>query len=182
MQASIVSFTLVTVLYTALGFVGARLYGPEVNPQITLSMPRHLLMTKIALWATVLTPLTKYALEFAPLAIQLEHKLPVNMSSKLKKIIRGSVGSLLLMLILALALSMPYFEYALSFTGSLVSVSISIIFPCAFYCKICWGQISKPVLMLNFILIAFGFLLGVLGSISSSKSLVKSLQKRAHSA
>ncbi|KAG6667562.1 hypothetical protein CIPAW_01G109000 [Carya illinoinensis] len=179
-KASILSFTLVTALYTALAFVGARMYGPEVNPQITLSMPRHLLLTKIALWATVLTPMTKYALEFAPLAIHLEQKLPVKMSSKLKMIIRGSVGSLLLVLILALALSVPYFEYALSFTGSLVSVGICVIFPCAFYCKICWGQISKPVLMLNFTLIAFGSLLGVLGTISSSKLLVKSLQKRAH--
>lgn len=179
-KVSIVSFTIVTALYTVLAFLGAKLFGPEVNSQITLSMPPHLLGTKIALWATVLTPMTKYALEIAPFAIQLEHNLPVSMSSKLKMIIRGCVGSFLLLLILALALSVPYFEYVLSLTGSLVSIAICVIFPCAFHTKICWGQISKPLIILNLTLIAFGSLLGVFGTVSSSKALVQSLRRRAH--
>ncbi|KAG2720988.1 hypothetical protein I3760_02G059800 [Carya illinoinensis] len=180
-KVSIVSFTLVTALYTALAFMGAKLFGPEVNPQITLSMPRHLLVTKIALWATVLTPMTKYALEFAPLAIQIERTLPVKMSPRLKLIIRGILGSILLLLILALALSVPYFEYVLSLTGSLVSIAIGVIFPCAFYIKICWHQISKPVLILNLSLIAFGTLLGLLGTISSSKLLIISVSTKKSS-
>lgn len=32
-------------------------------------------LQKIALWATVLTPMTKYALEFAPFAIELEENI-----------------------------------------------------------------------------------------------------------
>lgn len=159
--------------------MGAKLFGPDVNSQITLSMPRHLIVTKIALWATVLTPMTKYALEFAPFAIQLEHKLPQSMSSRMKMIIRGSVGSILLLCILALALSVPYFEYVLSLTGSLVSVSICIILPSTFYLKIYWVQVTKPLLILNVILVALGALLGVCGTISSSKSLLKSIG-RAH--
>ncbi|CAK7333287.1 unnamed protein product [Dovyalis caffra] len=148
--------------------------------QITLSMPRHFILTKIALWATVFTPMTKYALEFAPFAIQLERNLPDSISSRTKTIIGGAVGSILLLIILALALSVPYFEHVLSLTGSLVSVSICMLFPCAFYIKLSWAQISKPVLILNVILLAFGLLLGVVGSISSSKLLVTSL-KRARS-
>ncbi|KAJ7957298.1 Vacuolar amino acid transporter like [Quillaja saponaria] len=176
-KVSIVSFGLVTTLYASLGFMGAKLFGPQVNPQITLSMPPHYIMTKIALWATVLTPMTKYALEFAPFAIQLEHNiLPSSMSSRTKLIIRGCFGSILLLVILALALSVPYFEYVLSLTGSLVSVMIAVILPCAFYIKICWGQISKPHVLLNLILITIGSLLGVLGTISSSKMLLKNLQ------
>lgn len=85
--------------------MGTKLFGPGVNSQITLSMPQHLVVTKIALWATVLTPMTKYALEFAPLAIQLENHLPISLSAKSKMMIRSSVGSLLLMIILTLALS-----------------------------------------------------------------------------
>ncbi|XP_077210059.1 amino acid transporter AVT1H-like [Tasmannia lanceolata] len=175
-KVSIVSFTLVTVLYTSLAFMGAKLFGPEVNSQITLSMPRHLLVTKIALWATVLTPMTKYALEFAPIAMQLEHNLPLSMSSRLRMVIRATIGSFLLIGILSLALTIPYFQHVLGLTGSLVSISISIIFPCAFYMKICWYQISKPTLVLNSILIAIGFLFGVVGTISSSKSLIRSVQ------
>lgn len=179
-QASIVSFASVTTLYTALAFMGAKLFGPEVSSQITLSMPPHLIVTKIALWATILTPMTKYALEFAPFAIQLEHSLPNSMSPRMKMIIRGVVGSIVLLLILALALCVPYFEHVLGLTGSLVSISICIVFPCAFYTKICWPHISKRLLILNITLIAFGFLLGTVGTISSSKLLIATLI-RAHS-
>ncbi|GMH18639.1 hypothetical protein Nepgr_020480 [Nepenthes gracilis] len=117
-KVATVSFTTVTALYTALAFMGARLYGPGVNSQITLSMPPHLIATKIALWATVLTPMTKYALEFAPFAIQLEHNLP-HLTSRMRMIVRDIVGSVLLLAILALALSVPYFHHVLSLTGSL---------------------------------------------------------------
>ncbi|CAD5177510.1 amino acid transporter AVT1H-like [Musa acuminata AAA Group] len=179
-KVSIASFTTVTMLYTALAFMGAKLFGPAVSSQITLSMPPHLIATKIALWATVLTPMTKYALEFSPFASQLEHKLPSTMSSRARMVIRGSVGSILLLVILALALSLPYFEHVLSLTGSLVSIAISLIFPCAFYLKICWPQVSKPTVVLNGVLIVLGALLGVVGTISSSKALIQSIQ-RGHS-
>ncbi|KAF3457081.1 hypothetical protein FNV43_RR01738 [Rhamnella rubrinervis] len=178
----IVSFSLVTLLYIVLAFLGAKLFGSQVNPQITLSMPPHLIVTKIALWATVLTPMTKYALEFVPFAIQLEHNiLPNSMSSKTKMIIRASVGSVLLLIILALALSVPYFEHVLGLTGSLVSVGICVILPCVFYVKICWSQISKLILILNLCIISLGCCLGVFGTISSSKALIETL-KKAHSA
>lgn len=160
--------------------MGAKLFGPEVQSQITLSMPRHLLVTKIALWATVLTPLTKYALEFAPMAMQLEHKLPSSMSSKTRMLIRGSFGSILLIGILGLALSVPYFEHVLSLTGSLVSISICITLPCTFYLKVCWSQVSKPTVILNATLIALGCFFGVMGTISSFKGLVRNVQ-RGHS-
>ena len=173
------SFSFVTMLYTALAFMGAKMFGAEINSQITLSMPRSLIVTKIALWATVLTPMTKYALEFAPFAMQLERNLPNHMKPRTKMIVRGGIGSLLLLVILVLALSIPYFEYVLSLTGSLVSVGICIIFPCAFYTKVFWSKISKPLLVLNVILILVGCLLGFFGTISSSKLLLRNLH-RAH--
>lgn len=157
--------------------MGAKLFGPTVSSQITLSMPHHLVVTKIALWATVLTPMTKYALEFAPFAIQLEHHLPTSVSSRVRMLIRGTIGSMLLLVILALALSIPYFEHVLSLTGSLVSTSISVVFPCAFYLKICWPKVSKPALLLNGVLVVTGALFGVVGTISSFMSLLHSIQK-----
>lgn len=153
------------------------MFGPQVNSQITLSMPHNLVVTKIALWATVLTPMTKYALEFAPFAMQLEQSLPTSMKSRTRMIIRGTVGSILLLIILVLALSVPYFEHVLSLTGSLVSIGICIIFPCAFYTKIFWRQIPTPLLLLNLILITFGVILGAFGTFSSSRSLIRSLQR-----
>jgi len=175
-QVSIVSFAVVTAIYTTLGFMGASMFGKDVKSQITLSMPPEKIVTKIALWATVVTPMTKYALEFTPLAIQLEHALPSTMSVRTKMIIRGCVGSFSLLVILTLALSVPYFEHVLSLTGSLVSVAVCLILPCGFYVKICWGQISNPLLLLNFFLITFAFLLALVGTISSSNLLLKTFQ------
>ncbi|CAH2072581.1 unnamed protein product [Thlaspi arvense] len=174
-KVSIVSFATVTALYTALAITGAKMFGPTVNSQITLSLPKNLLVTKIALWATVLTPMTKYALEFAPLAIQLERGLPLTMTDRTKLVARGLVGSTLLLVILALALTVPYFGYVLSLTGSLVSVTIAVILPSAFYLKICWDGMSKFTRAANLVFVVFGCVLGVLGSFGSSKLLVKEL-------
>ena len=156
------------------------MFGPSVNSQITLSMPRDLIITKIALWATVLTPMTKYALQFAPFAIQLEHNLPSSMKSTTKMIIRASIGSILLLTILALALSVPYFQYVLSLTGSLVSITICVIFPSIFYTKICLSEVSKPLFSLNIVIIAIGVILSVLGTISSLKSLINIIETATH--
>ncbi|GAB2210049.1 hypothetical protein Droror1_Dr00015302 [Drosera rotundifolia] len=179
-KVAIVSFATVTTLYVALAFMGAKLYGPALNAQITLSMPPHLLVTKLALWATVLTPMTKYALEFAPFAIQLDHNLPTSLGSRTRRIIRGGVGSILLLLILALALTVPYFHHVLGLTGSLVSVAICIIMPCTFYIKIFQGEIQKPYLILNLGFIILAYVLGVVGTVSSSKALIQTMKAATH--
>ncbi|AES71998.1 putative amino acid transporter, transmembrane domain-containing protein [Medicago truncatula] len=174
-KVSIVSFTIVTALYTSMGFMGAKMFGNDVKSQITLNMPPNQIITKIALWATVLTPMTKYALEFSPFSIQLEQTLPNSMSGRTKLVIRGCVASFLLLTILTLALSVPYFEYVLSLTGSLVSVAICLIFPCVFYMKIFWGKITRPLLVLNITLVIFGVLLGVIGTISSTELILRKI-------
>ncbi|XP_051118302.1 amino acid transporter AVT1H [Andrographis paniculata] len=176
-KVTIVSFSTVTCLYTALAFTGAALFGAQVNPQITLSMPRNLVVTKIALWATVLTPMTKYALEFTPFAIQLEQNLPDSLGPRTKMIIRGSIGSILLLVILVLALSVPYFQHVLSLTGSLVSIAICIVLPCVFYTKIFWPRIGRPLFLLNVVLVSCGIIMGAFGTFSSSKSLMASFTR-----
>ncbi|RZC47424.1 hypothetical protein C5167_040370 [Papaver somniferum] len=181
-KVSVVSFTIVTIFYGTIALVGAKLFGPDVKLQITLNMPKHLIITKIALWATVLAPLTKYAFAIVPAASLYDRKLPSSMSSKARLVIRGAIGSMLLMFVLILALAVPYFEQVLGLTGSLVSISLSIIFPCAFYAKMFWSQISYPSLVLNVILIVLSSILGVLGTISSSKSLVSIFVKKSANA
>ncbi|KAF8765336.1 hypothetical protein HU200_008713 [Digitaria exilis] len=176
-KVSVTSFSVVTTLYVALAFVGASLFGPSVSSQVTLSMPPRLAATKVALWATVLTPMTKYALEFAPFAIQLQRHLPAAMGSRARMLVRGGVGSVALVAILVLALSVPYFQYVLSLTGSLVSVAVCVVFPCAFYLKICGGRVSRSTVTLNVAMMVAGVVLAVAGTISSAKSLVQSIQR-----
>ncbi|KAL9671549.1 hypothetical protein QQ045_009118 [Rhodiola kirilowii] len=82
-QVCIVSFAVVTSIYTSLGLNLNGSQNVRSNHQLSdhSSMPQHLIFTKIAPWATVLTPLTKYALELAPVVMPLERYLPLSMNS-----------------------------------------------------------------------------------------------------
>ncbi|KAI3899107.1 hypothetical protein MKW98_010419 [Papaver atlanticum] len=174
-EVSIMSFGIVTFIYTVLGFMGAKMFGPEVRSQITLSMPENLIFTEIALWATALTPITKYVFLVAPVASQVERNFPSWMSFSMKTVIRNTVGSLFFIFVLVLALTILFFEKVLGLTGSLVSVGISMILPCFFYLKIYWPQISVLNLVLHFTIITACTIVGVLGTISNIKSLIETL-------
>jgi vesicular inhibitory amino acid transporter len=97
------------------------------------------------------------------------------MTDRTKLVARGLMGSALLLVILALALTVPYFGYVLSLTGSLVSVTIAVTLPSAFYLKICWDGMTKFTRAANLGFVVLGCVLGVLGSFESSKLLVKEL-------
>ncbi|MCL7049101.1 hypothetical protein MKW94_026112 [Papaver nudicaule] len=177
-KVSALSFTIVTAFYTAIAFLGARLYGSTLHSQITLNLPRHLITTPIALGATVLAPITKYGFALVPLASLYVHRLPSTASPRKRLIIRGSIGTVLLMLICVLALTVPYFEQVLGLTGSFVSMAVAIIFPCAFYTKLFWAQISRRQLILNAFIIVIAFVIGGFGTVSSSQSLVSQIRKK----
>lgn len=51
LQVVVMSFTITTVisLYIALAFIGAKMFDPNINSQITLNMPQDCIATKIAL-------------------------------------------------------------------------------------------------------------------------------------
>ncbi|KAJ3671484.1 hypothetical protein LUZ60_007563 [Juncus effusus] len=140
-------------------------------------MPPHQVATKLALWAAVLTPMTKYALNIAPFTIQLENHLPSSMGDRTKMLICGIAGSVLLIVILILALTVPFFQYVTSLTGSMVSVGIVIIFPCAFYLRICGEQITRDDVVMHWMIIALGVDIAVCGTLSSADYLVQSFQK-----
>eukprot|EP01018_Ginkgo_biloba_P016784 Gb_27630 [translate_table: standard] len=96
--------------------------------------------------------MTKYARELAPA----EGVLPASLGSRCHMAIPATIDSLLLIIILVIALTFPYFGYVLALTGSLLKVNISSIFPCAFYIKICRSRLSRPALALNVAFIAAG--------------------------
>ncbi|KAI3925759.1 hypothetical protein MKX01_003318 [Papaver californicum] len=172
---SFLSFGMVTALYATLAFLGAKMFGPEVSSQVTLSMPKHLIFTKIALWAATVIPMTKYVFFTVPMASEIERRLPSSMSFKRKVFIRCASGSLLLIIVLILSLTVPYFDCVLGLTGSLVSIFVSVILPCAFYLKIFRRTISRPSLVSHLSIITVSFLVGAMGTISTARSLVKTL-------
>ncbi|MCL7031432.1 hypothetical protein MKW94_018172 [Papaver nudicaule] len=170
---SYLSFGAVATLYTFLAFLGAKMFGPEIRSQVTLSMPKHLVFTKMALWAAVIIPMTKYVFFTAPVASEVERHLPAKMPLWKRTIIRGAAGSLFLIVVLVLAITIPFFETILSLTGSFVSIFVSVIHPISFYLKIFRQTIPLASLVIHLIIILICLVLGIIGTISNTMSMIK---------
>ncbi|GLJ05447.1 hypothetical protein SUGI_0018360 [Cryptomeria japonica] len=175
----LISFVIVTAVYSGFACLGATMFGSLVRSQITLNMPKHLLITKLALWATVITPMSKYALQLSPVARELENIVASAWKPRGRMVARACIVSFLLLSILAMALALPYFGYVLSLTGSFLSITMSIILPCVFYIKIKRKSISVWMILLNSFLILIGLVLGISGTIASAKNLIESIHGHA---
>ncbi|KAI3920552.1 hypothetical protein MKW92_007998 [Papaver armeniacum] len=169
---SYLSFGIVSTLYTVLAFLGAKMFGPEVSSQVTLSMPKNLVFTQIALWAAIITPMTKYCFFTVPMASEVERHLPAKMPLWKRTVIRGAAGSLFLLVILVLAITIPFFETVLGLTGSLVSIFVSVILPIAFYLRIFRKRISLASLVVHLTIIVICLVIGIIGTISNARSMI----------
>ncbi|KAI3879561.1 hypothetical protein MKW92_028515 [Papaver armeniacum] len=162
---SFLSFGTVATLYTFLAFLGAKMFGPGVASQFTLSMPKHLVFTQIALWAAVIVPMTKYVFLTVPMASEVERHLPAKMPLRRRTVIRG-----------AAAIAIPFFETVLSLTGSFVCIFVSAILPIAFYLKIFRKKIPLPSFVIHLIIIVICFVVGIMGTIYNIRSIANHYQ------
>jgi solute carrier family 32 (vesicular inhibitory amino acid transporter) len=60
-----ICFALSTLSYAFTGFVGYLMYGDALQSQVTLNLPSGKLSSKVAIYTTLVNPLTKYALVVA---------------------------------------------------------------------------------------------------------------------
>lgn len=71
------SFFITVLLYGGIAAVGYSMYGENLESQITLNLPKSSLASIIAVWTTIVNPLTKFALMITPLALGIEELYPV---------------------------------------------------------------------------------------------------------
>ncbi|KAL5717293.1 hypothetical protein ACHQM5_010325 [Ranunculus cassubicifolius] len=127
----IVCFTICWLLYTGVAICGFMMFGSSMRSQFTLNMPHQFLASKIAVWTTVVNPMTKYALTITPVALSLEELLPA--SKQKSYLLSGLIRTLLVFSTLIVALTVPFFGLVMALIGSFSTMLVALIFPCACY-------------------------------------------------
>ncbi|XP_042416176.1 amino acid transporter AVT1C-like [Zingiber officinale] len=129
----LICFILSTILYSGVATAGYLIFGDSLKSQFTLNMPHQYLSSQIAVWTTVISPLTKYALTITPIALSIEELLP---SSGNLCFIMVLIRTLLVLSTLVVALTFPYFAYVMALLGSVFAMLLALILPCACYLSI----------------------------------------------
>ncbi|XP_065851976.1 amino acid transporter AVT1D-like isoform X2 [Euphorbia lathyris] len=161
----IISFTFCWLIYTGVAVCGFLMFGDAIKSQYTLNMPTELRASEIALWTSVVSPMTKYALTITPVALSLEELVPSCRlgSYSLLFIIR----TVLVISTLIVALTFPFFGFVMAFAGSSLAMLVAIIFPCACYLSIHRERLSKLQIGACTFTISVGVMTACVGTYSS---------------
>jgi vesicular inhibitory amino acid transporter len=169
-----VSFTLCTLLYAGMAVMGLTMFGAATASQITLNLPKQFLASKIAVWTTVVNPFTKFALTMMPVALSLEELLPVGPESAKHRSASILIRTALVMSTIGVAVLVPFFGFVMAFIGSALSMTVSLILPCACYLAIFGKKVSLLQASLCVTVIIIGFVCLILGTYSSVSGIIAS--------
>ncbi|PHT49014.1 hypothetical protein CQW23_13222 [Capsicum baccatum] len=163
-----VCFILSTMTYGSMATMGYLMYGQNLMSQITLNLPTGKISSKIAIYTTLINPITKYALVISPIATAIEDKLPLRQS---KFIASYFIRTFLVISTVIVALVVPFFGYVMTFTGALLGVTVSILLPCLCYLKIVKTPSYLEVVFIGVILV-FGSSVSISGTYISLKNII----------
>lgn len=175
-----ICFTACTVNYGSMAILGYLMYGDDVKSQVTLNLPVGKISSKLAIYTTLISPFSKYALMVTPLAAAVEERLlaaaAAGGGSKRRSVVSVLIRTLLVVSTVAVALAVPFFGHLMALVGSLLSVMASMLLPCVFYLKIFGvARCGRAEVALIAAIIALGSLVAVTGTYSSLKKIVHEL-------
>lgn len=166
-------FGICTLMYAGVAYMGYTMFGEETESQFTLNLPQDLVASKVAVWTTVVNPFTKYALTMSPVAMSLEELIPSNhMKSHMYAI---CIRTALVISTLLVALSIPFFGLVMSLIGSLLTMLVTLILPCACFLSILRGKATRFQIAVCIIIIAVGVVSSAFGTRSSLSRIIENL-------
>ncbi|KHN17157.1 Vacuolar amino acid transporter 1 [Glycine soja] len=171
-------FGICTLLYAGAAVMGYTMFGEAILSQFTLNMPKELVATNIAVWTTkdvlYLTSIT-YALTISPVAMSLEELIPSNHAKSYLYSIFIRTG--LVLSTLFIGLSVPFFGLVMSLIGSLLTMLVTLILPCACFLRILRGKVTRIQAALCITIITVGVVCSAFGTYSALSEIVKSLRE-----
>ncbi|KAB1994205.1 hypothetical protein ES319_D13G084000v1 [Gossypium barbadense] len=168
----LVCFITSTINYGSMAVMGYLMFGEHLKSQVTLNLPIKKMTTKIAIYTTLINPLTKYAIITTPITTAIEETSLFCNSRSLSILIRTALVSSTVIV----ALTIPFFGYVMAFIGSFLSVTASMLLPCLCYLKLnkAARKMGLELIIIVAILVA-GLFIGVVGTFTSIKQIVKHL-------
>ncbi|XAR53479.1 hypothetical protein NMG60_11022047 [Bertholletia excelsa] len=168
----LICFVLSTINYGSMAVQGYLMFGSNLTSQVTLNLPTRSLGSKIAIYITLINPITKYAIMVSPIASIIEDTFPFRNSRFISILLRTA----LLISTVVVALVLPYFGNIMAFTGSFLSISVSILLPCLCYLKIfkAYQRLGLQLVLIGAILVV-GLIVAVIGTYTSLRDIVKQL-------
>ncbi|XP_042403377.1 amino acid transporter AVT1C-like isoform X1 [Zingiber officinale] len=168
-------FAICTMMFVGAAVAGYAMFGESTTSQFTLNMPQNLMASKIAVWTTVVNPITKYALTLTPLAMSLEELIPSrHMKTHLYPIM---IRTTLVLSTLCVALSIPFFGLVMALIGSLLTMLVSLILPCVCFLSILRDKVTRIQGLLCIFIITIGAVSSVCGTISSVSKIIDKLNQ-----
>ncbi|KAI4365401.1 hypothetical protein MLD38_021387 [Melastoma candidum] len=153
----LVMFGLATLSNTSMAVLGYLMFGHNLSSQITLNLPSNKISSKIAIYTTLIIPISKYALITTPIVESIERSLPPKYNIRPICLL---MRTLLLLTSLTVAILLPFFGILMALVGAVINVSNSVLMPCACFLRM-FRSHGLPRIEVGIIVVILVFSIGV---------------------